>query len=275
VNQFDTYYRLLGLSNNASQNDIKKAYRKLALRYHPDRNPEPLAQEKFILITEAYEILLGNKSLPTKKQQTSSPDERRKEAQNRYREFMKKQERENERFFQSLFKGRQFRIIKISSVIGMYLSLLILLDWTLTPREEKETAAFYSKDVYGGTSDENVSLIVTDKGNEYWVSGMDAGLYRHYPNLNIERSRIFHEPIELRSIRKMELAVYHLPFTFYNFHTFFLLIFLIPLGVRLIKRKHLYYTFAYYFAMYISTSVMAIYLLSNYHWLHALTLGLV
>jgi curved DNA-binding protein len=53
------YYGILGVPRNASDTDIKKAYRKLAMQYHPDRNPgkEKWANEKFKEINEAYGVL--------------------------------------------------------------------------------------------------------------------------------------------------------------------------------------------------------------------------
>jgi molecular chaperone DnaJ len=51
------FYGLLGVSRNATEVDIKKAYRKLAMELHPDRNPAPEAEARFKEITEAYEVL--------------------------------------------------------------------------------------------------------------------------------------------------------------------------------------------------------------------------
>src|SRR5687768_928352 len=51
------YYDVLGVDRKASQEDIRKAYRKLARRYHPDTNKEPGAEERFKEISEAHDVL--------------------------------------------------------------------------------------------------------------------------------------------------------------------------------------------------------------------------
>ena len=59
------YYKILGVERNASEDDIKKAYRKFAMKYHPDRNPgDKKAEETFKKGSEAYEVL----SDPAKRQ---------------------------------------------------------------------------------------------------------------------------------------------------------------------------------------------------------------
>lgn len=51
------YYALLGVARNATDQEIKRAYRKLARELHPDVNPEPEAQERFREVSTAYEVL--------------------------------------------------------------------------------------------------------------------------------------------------------------------------------------------------------------------------
>lgn len=58
------YYKILGIAKTATNDQIKKAYREAALFWHPDKNKSPSAHDKFILINEAYNILIN----PNKRQ---------------------------------------------------------------------------------------------------------------------------------------------------------------------------------------------------------------
>jgi len=66
----NNYYAILGVDPTASQQDIKKAYRRLALQHHPDRNPhDKLSEDAFKEISEAYGVL----SNPHKRSQYDKP----------------------------------------------------------------------------------------------------------------------------------------------------------------------------------------------------------
>ncbi|MEA3508666.1 MAG: DnaJ domain-containing protein, partial [Synergistota bacterium] len=55
--KFHDYYETLGVSKDATQEQIQKAYRKLARKYHPDANKSDSAQDRFKEVNEAYEVL--------------------------------------------------------------------------------------------------------------------------------------------------------------------------------------------------------------------------
>lgn len=61
--EYKDYYKVLGVGRSATQDEIKKAYHKLAIKYHPDKNPgDKAAEEKFKEISEAYEVLSNAES---------------------------------------------------------------------------------------------------------------------------------------------------------------------------------------------------------------------
>lgn len=66
-----SYYDVLDIDNQANQAAIKKAYKRLAVKYHPDKNTDPDAEQKFKLVKEAYETL----SNPHKRSQYDNPVE--------------------------------------------------------------------------------------------------------------------------------------------------------------------------------------------------------
>ncbi len=87
------YYAVLGLPPTASKDEIRRKYRQLVLLWHPDKNSSPEAHGKFIEITEAYDILNGERKAPrvtftTKRRTTSTPppQARRKTTKELYRE---------------------------------------------------------------------------------------------------------------------------------------------------------------------------------------------
>jgi hypothetical protein len=88
---------ILSLSNNATENDVKKKYKELAKIYHPDSNTSESSADKFILITEGYLFLINNNDSQYIHQNTENEYKKvaYQYAQMRYEEFRKKEEELN------------------------------------------------------------------------------------------------------------------------------------------------------------------------------------
>ncbi len=272
------YFQILGLPETASQDEIKKKYRKLAMRIHPDRNPSPKAKEDFLQLTDAYEILIGKKPAPrtsrsiSKSAEKSSAD-RVKEARQRIFEQQEKERLENERYFQSLFKGKKWRILKFSAVIGCFLSLLIICDYFLPYHIEETEITHYAIKIDNGGRFVSRNVIVTANKEEYWLEKMDYTLYREYPKIQIVKTWIFHNPITVLSDQKTQISAFSVIFSFYSIHWILLLFFLLPAVIVFYKRRTVWYTIGYQLSLYLSTGLIVLYLLLSDRWAHLLTLG--
>lgn len=273
------YFDILGLPDTASPIEIRKQFRKLAMRYHPDKNPSPNAKEKFLLITDAYEILIGKKMPPVKtgthisKSKEKTHEERVKKAKKRFHDQILKERSENERYFKSLFKGRQWKILRITSILGPVLSLFLLADMILPHHYEKDRLAYYGNSLKTGELLSNNALIRTENKNDYWISGLNFKLYGEYPDVLIESSWFYHEPIHVISLQKIRYAYYPIHYTFYSLNILVVIIFCLPLFINLNRRKKVWYTVLYHFSLYFTTGLIIVFLLTNDHWAHLLTFG--
>ena len=112
------YYRILGVDRNATQEEIKKAYRRLARLYHPDRNPDPEAEEKFKEINEAYHVLSDEERRREYDRILKSGDE------NRFRDFLEY----IQEFVESIIKGEREKARKPRKGQDIRLKILLSLE---------------------------------------------------------------------------------------------------------------------------------------------------
>ena len=111
-------YSILGVSKTASQEEIKKAYRRLAMEFHPDRNDDPAAEERFKQVSEAYSAI----GTPEARRQHDSLSERTFHSQNPFDDFFRHHGNSWEDLFGS-FRNTQRRAPPIAVRARISLSL--------------------------------------------------------------------------------------------------------------------------------------------------------
>lgn len=278
----DKYYKILNLEPGASKDEIRKAYRAMVMLYHPDKNKAPGAEEHFLNIKEAYDILSGKKEVPNSVQtrSRSTPemrkeehDKRVREAQKRYDEQLKKEFIENELYFRKLTSGRKWRFFRAMAFVGIILSALLILDRFLPHHFVEDKVIAYSLNRAHSEEGQKISLVETENGHKFWISRIRYSLVSKAPYIYIEKSWIFHNPIRLVSREKLGYRFYPIHFRFYR-HTWLLLIlFLLPSFTIWYKRRTITFTVLYNFAYYGISGLMIFYLLTGDRWAHLLTLG--
>lgn len=139
------YYKTLGLSSSASKAEIKIAYRKLAKKYHPDKNKSKQASQLFIEVNEAYAYLTNERSsyrinYPEKttnsKKSKSSEDELRKRMDwaRKYAQYKKvKEERMMELEYYKIHNSSRKKIINLINWVSIGFAFLILVDFKILP----------------------------------------------------------------------------------------------------------------------------------------------
>jgi hypothetical protein len=138
----DYYYHVLELNPGASDIEIKKAYRRLARKYHPDVNPAPDAEDRFIEITEAYESLLEKKPYSAQfvfehEEPVFDREEQRRErarqyARRRYEEFQQMTTEFREAWYYGPLKFIRYGIIYLLYVVALGMLLSPFLAWFIT-----------------------------------------------------------------------------------------------------------------------------------------------
>lgn len=181
------YLQVLQLSDSATKEEIKSAYRELSKQYHPDVNSDADAHEKFLEIKTAYEYLTDGKADPqlndyfhTHEQQQPSSDEIwRAEQKRKYREKQKEKERQ-----QALLIVRLVNYSKPLALLSILWNVLLSVDYTLPfERHDQE-------------------ILAVSKGYEHRRSGS----YHRYDRVFFEDYKMKFDKNELPDVRDYEKA---------------------------------------------------------------------
>lgn len=269
----------LGLSSGASDDAIRKAYRRLARKYHPDINSAPNAQEQFIEIQAAYDFLSRSKNQHNASDEVVEPvvdlRTRMREAKRRKEASERQQKIRKAAFYSALKQTKWWAYYRYLSYVGIGIAAVLLLDQFLPGHFTEDQLKAYSMHVYNDTSFGNpISYIETENGKSLWISQLDRILTSQYQDLLIETSWLLHDPVSIHSVQRFQLIEYPVHYTFSASPILCSLFFSIPfLLLRTWKDSDVYLLF--YRVSFVVVGLLALYfLLVRFHVFHVISLGM-
>ncbi len=202
------YYATLGVHFSATADTIKRAYRKLAIQYHPDKNPDPSVEQLFKEINEAYDVLgdlqkrndYDNRLLdPAYQSPASAPPAHHRDP--RYRTAPRYKSRpttEQERLKELIIEYAPIGYKISQAVFGI--SILLMIDFLLPRLQNWEEYKGYTYVSEGRSrSYENSLRVYTKQGTTFKIDGNDAGLIE-----NSTDSLLIHRSLLIRKITRVQ-----------------------------------------------------------------------
>lgn len=276
-------FRLLGIASDSTDAEIRKQYKKLALRLHPDVNPDPLAHEVFIKLGKAVEILLNpdykdEKSEKRESRRTTNESEaerleRMRVAKMRFEQQKMRQAKDNTLYFLSLTTGIRWSIYKYIMRCSLVLALAMSAEYFLPFHYETDQLTGSSKSLNNGIIKRNITRIELEKRGKYFVQNNPYAWKNAYPEVIIETSWFLHTPIKM--ISSDDFVRYRTVFDFHIGSIQWILIplFLTPLYPYLWRKKTLTFVFLYHLSFW-GIGIIALYiLLTQGRLFHLLTFG--
>lgn len=294
------YFKILGIAPTKDEKIIKKAYRKLALRYHPDKNDSKVAQQRFIEITDAYECLLraiehANRTLeqraefvrenkrrnqsarPSRKTQQEIYEERLKEARRRYEEMRAKEQAENEAYYQMISSGYNWKLFRFVMIGCLLLAVLFTLDNTVLPSRWEQSEVVGTNRVinYGGIHYRRVVPVQLQTGDKMWVKPSFSASLSHFKTVYVERSFIFRDIKKLWIWESGKWYTNVADFSVSGTFPIMPLFLFIPFITFMIKGRTLTYSLLFNISLYMYGAILITLLISNDRWAHLITLGFI
>ena len=272
-------YKVFGLNPGASEEEIRKRYRELVKKFHPDVNKNPRAEEKFIEIQVAYEQLMDGNEEPT---EIESPAEAsfqteyadyRAHARQQFEARKKKEAEELEKLYVRLQTGPVHLLHRCIALLSLIVAVALILDLILPNQRVSAVITSYSTEVYQSMNGNLVSLAKTNQGESFFLNAFSNRFFDINPFIEIKKTVIFHQSVSVLSYSNEFLQEIPIHFSFYWAQFVLFPFFFIPLIFLIYRKKDAYFIMGSYFSRYASGLLLLYFLISQDRWYHLLTLG--
>ena len=269
------YHRILGVPEGASKEQIKKAYRAKVMRWHPDVNPAPNAQENFLLITEAYEGLLEGRTGPRPKRKrgatTKEPkeEEKRRHRNDPYKPAADPVERRRRREEQLLQEGvkhykaykksGKHKVTGVITILSVLLGVVFALDFFLPMQKEKHVVEgkYFQQEAQAGSNNNQVSRYYLELADGE-VREVNLPVYlnvRSGDAVIFKETPMFGQFLEMDRLDLGYKATYRIDNTLDQYFWVLLLFLLLPLLRYKLDKPHVSF---YFFEFSIRTGIVVV-----------------
>ena len=272
-------YKLFGLSPGASEEEIRKRYRELVKKFHPDVNKDANAEKKFIEIQAAYEELMREPEAqlginhPTESTFQEEYTSYREHARQQFQARKKKEAEELEKLYVRLQTGPIHLLHRCIALLSLIVLLTLCLDLILPNQRVSAVITSYSTDVYHSMNGNLVSLAKTNQGESFFLNAFSNRFFDTNPFVEIKKTAIFHQSVSVLSHSKESLQEIPIHFSFYWAQFLLFPFFLIPIAFLIYRKKDAFFIMGSYFTRYASGILLLYFLIGEDRWYHLLTLG--
>jgi hypothetical protein len=272
-------YKVFGLNPGASEEEIRKRYRELVKKFHPDVNKDANAEKKFIEIQKAYEELMSGNTEPISSEKTPETSfeteyaEYRNYAREQYQARKKKEAEDLEKLYVRLQSGPIFLWHKMIAITSLIVMIALILDLILPYHYVSAIIASYSTETYQSMNGNLVSLVKTTNGDSFFLNAFSNTFFDVNPFVQIEKTAIFHQSVSVLSYSNDVLQVIPIHFSFYWAQFVLFPFLLIPNIFLFYRKKDAFFIMGSYFSRYACGILLLYFLMSQDRWYHLLTLG--
>ena len=254
------YHRTLGIPPTASKSEVKKAYRILAKKYHPDKNNSRKAQQPFIEINEAYAVLskddLPITNRPTVKHGKSKGSfssemdlEKRMQWAKKYAQYKKiKEEKINEISYYKIQNSTVGRTTLLISIISIVLAFFIFLDFKILPLTTFKVDLVTN---YIDMGSQKLALKLKDEQDNEFEFGVSFDDIKRIDiasikEFNCQKSFLFRQKTNmLLKVKDKEISIFN-HYCVYKVFYFYFIILLLPLITLISKGPNTVYILSTY-----------------------------
>lgn len=281
-------YKILGIKPQASPQEIRRAYRSLVKKYHPDKNKDAGAQEKFLAIQSAYEQLLNGKftsestaDIRNKErrqaqedaEQRASYEAYRKHAREKFAQRKAAEEAYKVAYLQDLKTSWKGRWHQTAAILGLCLFFVVWIDFYLSDKQTRIYPDSFGLKTYQSMNGHFVQLFKSTDGRSFWVADYFSQELIKSSAIQSVETPWLHQVKSIRFQEQHFVKETPVHFTFYWAQIWISLIFLFPFISWRYASADIIFVAGSYFSRFIIGPFILYFLFTEQRWLHLISFG--